>query len=288
MTFVISEPANTRYISPIKSNLGSEHHARQPIQPGRFAYGRIENVEADHLRVCLTDACGVSHDSPFSHTWGLRQMDPIEQAATAATTTPAVEQTDAFVAPPHTGSAGRIPGSRAIWVGITSVFVEFTVLFTVYFVARSHFPEAFRAGAELLPRLSGTLITLAMISSSFCLAASVATIRAGANRASLRWLVLGVLLALTYPVIKYFEITWNLAHGIDAHAGVFVGAYYYLTLNHLVHATWGILGMFWVLARHYTGAYSADEYGGLEALASYWHATDIIWLAIFPFFYVLA
>jgi cytochrome c oxidase subunit 3 len=46
--------------------------------------------------------------------------------------------------------------------------------------------------------------------------------------------------------------------------------------------------MFWVLARHMTGAYSANDYGGLDALASYWHATDIIWLAIFPFFYVLA
>jgi cytochrome c oxidase subunit 3 len=32
----------------------------------------------------------------------------------------------------------------------------------------------------------------------------------------------------------------------------------------------------------------AEDYSGLEALASYWHATDIIWLVIFPFFYVLA
>ena len=42
------------------------------------------------------------------------------------------------------------------------------------------------------------------------------------------------------------------------------------------------------LARHLAGGYSAEDYSGLEALASYWHATDIIWLVIFPFFYVLA
>ena len=96
------------------------------------------------------------------------------------------------------------------------------------------------------------------------------------------------MVALGYPVTKYLEIDWNLAHGIDGQAGVFVGAYYYLTLNHLVHASWGILGMFWVVVRHLGGAYSAEDYGGLEALASYWHATDIIWLVIFPFFYVLA
>ena len=42
------------------------------------------------------------------------------------------------------------------------------------------------------------------------------------------------------------------------------------------------------MGRVLAGGYSADDYAGLEALASYWHATDIIWLVIFPFFYVLA
>ena len=204
-----------------------------------------------------------------------------------ATGTDTVRSTAAAVSD-NPVQAGRIPGNRGIWVGITCVFVEFAVLFTVYFVARAHFPEAFHAGAERLPRLAGTLITLFMISSSFCVAASVAMIRVDRVRVSLYWLIAGLLLAFGYPVTKYFEIMWNLAHGVDAQAGVFVGAYYYLTLNHLVHASWGILGMLWVLARHITGAYSAAEYDGLEALACYWHATDIIWLVIFPFFYVLA
>ena len=189
---------------------------------------------------------------------------------------------------PPSESGGRIPGNRGIWVGITCIFVEFGVLFMVYFVARAHFPEAFHSGAERLSRTAGTVITLLMISSSFSVAAAVVSMRAGQQRASLRWLVVALLLALGYPLTKYLEIRWNLAHGVDAQAGVFVGAYYYLTLNHLVHASWGILGMLWVLCRHVTGAYSAHDYGGLEALASYWHATDIIWLVIFPFFYVLA
>ena len=186
------------------------------------------------------------------------------------------------------GKRGRIPGNTGIWVGITCVFVEFAVLFIVYFVSRAHFPDAFHQGAALLSRWAGGLITLLMISSSFCLAASVASIRAGQRRRSLYWMVAALVLALGYPLTKYLEIRWNLAHGIDAQAGVFIGAYYYLTLNHLVHASWGILGMLWILGRHLWGAYSAQDYSGLEALASYWHATDIIWLAIFPFFYVLA
>jgi cytochrome c oxidase subunit 3 len=182
----------------------------------------------------------------------------------------------------------RIPGNKGIWVGISCEFLEFLVLFIVYFVARAHFPEAFEQGAERLSRLSGTLITLLMVTSSYCIACSVATMRAGQRRRSLNWLVGGLIVALGYPVAKYFEIQWNLAHDINGRSGIFFTVYYYLTFNHLVHSVWGIIGILWVLARHLFGGYSAEDYGGLEAIASYWHATDIIWLIIFPFFYVLA
>ena len=181
----------------------------------------------------------------------------------------------------------RIPGHKGIWVGITCEFVEFAVLFIVYFVARLHFPNAFESGAGRLSRLSGTIITLLMVTSGFFIASSVVNLRAGRRRQSIVWLLAGLITALGYPVAKYLEIMWNLEHGINGSSGIFFTVYYYLTINHLVHASWGILGMLWVLARHLVGAYSAEDAVGLEALASYWHATDIIWLVIFSFFYVL-
>ena len=46
--------------------------------------------------------------------------------------------------------------------------------------------------------------------------------------------------------------------------------------------------MCWVLAKMLTNSYFAEQHDGLEVLASSWHAIDIIWLAIFPLFYVLA
>lgn len=182
---------------------------------------------------------------------------------------------------------GRVPGNKGIWVGICCEFVEFLVLFAVYFVARAHFPQAFEQGAERLSRPAGTLITVVMVSSSFCIACSVATMRAGRRRSSILWLLAGLVLALAYPATKLAEIQWNLANGINGQAGIFFSVYYYLTFNHMVHAFWGMLGILWVLARHLTGAYSQHDHDGLEALACYWHATDLIWLVIFSFFYVL-
>ena len=77
---------------------------------------------------------------------------------------------DALIGPERLqteSSEGRIPGSKGIWVGITCEFVEFIVLFAVYFIARAHFPDAFHEGAQRLNIVAGTAITLLMVSSSF-------------------------------------------------------------------------------------------------------------------------
>ncbi len=186
------------------------------------------------------------------------------------------------------GAAMRIPGNKGIWVGISCELFEFALMFLVYFIARSHYPEAFRDGAERLSKISGTAITLLMVTSGFFIARSVNAIKADRRRASIAWLCAGLAVAVAYPVVKWLEVQWNLAHDINGRSGVFFTVYYYLTFNHLVHSCWGILGMLWVLFRHAGGRYSAEEHSGLEALGAYWHATDIIWLAIFPLLYVLS
>ena len=64
--------------------------------------------------------------------------------------------------------------------------------------------------------------------------------------------------------------------------------YWYLTINHFIHASWGLLGMGWCLARLTAGAYSAQEHRGLASMAIYWHATDLVWLMLFALFYAFA
>ncbi|SMB22381.1 putative denitrification protein NorE [Sterolibacterium denitrificans] len=209
---------------------------------------------------------------------------PTVPSASSLPGTPGADRNEPSALP---ASKGRVPGNTGIWVGITCEFVEFALLFCVYFIARAHFPESFEEGATRLSKLAGTVITLLMVTSSYFIACSVIEMRRDRRRRSLLWLLGGLLLALGYPLAKFLEFRWNLAHGITGESGIFFTVYYYLTLTHMVHAIWGILGMLWVIVRHILGIYSAEDYGGLEALASYWHATDIIWLVIFPFFYVL-
>ena len=182
---------------------------------------------------------------------------------------------------------GHIPGNKAIWVGIYAELTEFALMFFVYFIARAHHPEIFHQGPAQLSLLAGAANTIIMLTSSFFIARAVLAIRHNDQRVCLGWLAAALIVGIGYPVVKFFEVSWNLTQGIDGRGNVFQSSYYYLTLNHLVHVSWGLLGLVWILFRTYTGGYTAGDHRGLVAFASYWHATDMIWLMIFPLFYVL-
>ena len=183
--------------------------------------------------------------------------------------------------------AGRIPGNKGIWAGILSEMTEFALLFGVYFIARAHFPDAFRAGPLQLSLFAGTFNTLLMISGSYFVANAVIAIRQNRPEISVRWLLLVLMAACGYFVTKYFEFRWNVDHGVPGGSGIFFTVYYYLTFTHMVHVGWGIMGLLWVMARTRTGAYTPQDHEGMEAFASYWHATDLVWLVIFPLLYLL-
>lgn len=185
------------------------------------------------------------------------------------------------------GKAGRIPGNAGIWVGIFCVLVEFLLLFSVSFIAKAHNQAAFLAGPGKLATSAGILITACLLTSGYCMVKAVAAMRRNARASTAAWVSAAFLLGLGYPVVKYYEIQWNIAQGLDGEAGIFYTTYYYLTLNHLVHVSWGLLGLAWAGVRTALGIYSADDYAGLEAAAMYWHTNDVIWLMVFPLFYVL-
>jgi len=164
---------------------------------------------------------------------------------------------------------------------------EFGLLFCVYFVARFYNPASFQSGPAEINVMAGTANTVMMISGSYFVVKAVHAIRDNQSRLALRWLFLVLLTILGYATIKSLELQWNLAHGITGRSGIFFTVYYYLTLTHMVHVFWGGIALLWVIFRTHSGGYNSHSHEGLESFASYWHATDLVWLVIFPLLYLL-
>lgn len=180
----------------------------------------------------------------------------------------------------------RTPGGIAVWILIYAELTEFALFFLVYLIARAHNPEIFSAGPGALNTTAGLANTLLLITSSFCMARAVATVRRNDRQRTSRWLWLTIACALGYCGVKGWEYLWNDAHDIYTRRDIFFTLYYYLTFNHLLHVLMGIVIMLWMLFRNRLGSYD-EEHEGFENGACYWHMIDLVWIIIFPLLYVL-
>lgn len=135
--------------------------------------------------------------------------------------------------------ANRIPGNGAVWVGIYAEMTEFALMFLVYFIAKVFHQEVFNEGPLQLNTLAGTLNTLALLTSSFCVAKAVACVRMSLIATAIRWLWGTIICAMFYLAVKTWEYYWNIEQGIEIETNLFFTVYYYMTFNHFLHVGWG-------------------------------------------------
>jgi len=183
--------------------------------------------------------------------------------------------------------AGRIPGNGAVWVGIYAEMTEFALMFIICFAAKVHYPAAFSEGPSQLNISAGILNTLALLTSSYFVAKAVGCVRMNQINKAVHWLWGTIAAAVFYLLVKAWEYQWNTEQGIEVDTNMFFTVYYYMTFNHFLHVAWGGGAILWAIFRLKRGAYTPDSHEGLEAIASYWHMIDLIWIIIFPLLYVL-
>lgn len=179
----------------------------------------------------------------------------------------------------------NVPGNLPIWVGIFAEMFEFALCFAIYFVAKLHYPELFNQGPLQLHTIAGTINTLVLITSSYCVARAMVAIRQNRPQTSVHWLYGTLFCGCLYIVIKLLEYRWNWQQGIFTNTNEFFSVYYYITFNHFIHVAWGSCAIFWLILRLKSDAYSSDDFEGMEAIACYWHMIDLVWIIIFPLLY---
>ena len=209
-----------------------------------------------------------------------------------------LQMPDTHTHPAHPAPHSDIEGDRiGMWLFLFTEVLLFGGLFLLYAVYFTTDPEAFHNGGKVLNRVMGTVNTVVLITSSLFVALAVSALQKG-RVALARNLLLGTIAsALVFLVIKYFEWTAKIEHGLYPNGPeflllpkgemLFFNLYYMMTGLHGIHVIIGASLLGWVWWRMGTGQINAGKPVALENVGLYWHIVDLVWIYLFPLFYLV-
>lgn len=184
-----------------------------------------------------------------------------------------------------------------MWLFIFTEILFFGGLFVVYSVYRYMNPVAFDLAHKELSVTMGFVNTVVLLVSSATIAMSISAIQMGKKKQSFYFLAVTIVLAIVFLINKYFEWGSKFEHGMYPGSELmsmlsqgdilFFSLYFFMTGLHALHIIIGIGLLGVCLAKVNKGQINSGKYALLENSGLYWHLVDLIWIFLFPLFYLI-
>lgn len=184
-----------------------------------------------------------------------------------------------------------------MWLFLFTELLLFGGLFVLYMAYRVEYSVDFQVAAKELQIAMGTTNTIVLLTSSLTMVLAIVALQRGSKKYSITFLASTIGLAFVFLVIKYFEWSAKIHHGIFPGGEellnktngeiIFFGLYYTMTGLHGLHVIIGIIILSFMLVFVARGSYNKDYFVKLENGGLYWHLVDLIWIFLFPLFYLL-
>ena len=196
-----------------------------------------------------------------------------------------------------------------MWLFLYTELLLFGALFLAYSVYRNMYPKDFEIAASQLDRTVGTVNTIVLLFSSLTIVVAIVALQRGNKALSIVMVLLTMACAFTFLIIKSFEWKAKFAHGIflvpNSMAGeasklltpgadmlpqgqvVFYGLYFVMTGLHALHVIVGIAVFVVILVFMYKDITHKKDVVFLENSGLYWHIVDLIWIFLFPLYYLV-
>jgi cytochrome o ubiquinol oxidase subunit III len=186
----------------------------------------------------------------------------------------------------HEGPAPkRIVTGYGFWIFLLSDIVMFSCFFAAYAVLLGQTAGGPR-GSELFDLRSVAAETAFLLLSSFT--CGLAMIAADVRDA--RWFQAGMavtcLFGLGFLALELREFADLVGRGAGPTRSAFLSAFFTLVGCHGAHVSAGILWLLTMMAQVFAKGFRADIMRRLLCFALFWHALDIIWVAIFSVVYL--
>lgn len=216
------------------------------------------------------------------------------------------------VVPHHFESAeqAEVSSKLGLWLFLVTEILLFGGLFVAYIVYRAHYPAMFHEASHHLDKTLGAFNTLVLICSSFSMAMAVQMSRENKPKIASGLLLITLLCAATFMVVKYFEYSHKFHSGIaplyhdetgyhfgfshfnhslfeHKNANLFYSLYFVMTGIHGIHVLVGMGLIAWILYRNTKRQFSDEYYTPVDLTGLYWHLVDLIWIYLFPLMYLI-
>lgn len=202
-----------------------------------------------------------------------------------------------FILPNSGHNRDDVSSKLGMWLFLFTELLLFGGLFLVYMVYRFIYDAAFLHASLNLNVWFGGVNTVVLLTSSMTVAMSITAMQKGNTKLSKNLLWLTILAALTFLVIKSFEWAAKFEHGLFpgmAHYSqlpngdrLFFFLYFFMTGLHALHVIVGAVILLFVIRGIGKNNVRQDKYMFLENGGLYWHLVDLIWIYLFPLFYLI-
>ena len=202
-----------------------------------------------------------------------------------------------FVLPNSGHNRDDVSSKMGMWLFLFTELLLFGGLFLVYMVYRFVYHDAFLQASYDLNVWFGGVNTVILLTSSMTVAMSITAMQKGNPGLSTKLLWLTILAALAFLVIKSFEWSAKFEHGLFpgmAHYSelpngerLFFFLYFFMTGLHALHVIVGAVFLLIVIRGIGKQNVRQDKYMLLENGGLYWHLVDLIWIYLFPLFYLI-
>ena len=191
-----------------------------------------------------------------------------------------------------------------MWVFLITEIMFFGGMFLAYTIYRSTFPNIFGVASASLNLPIGATNTCVLLLSSFTMVMAVRAAQLGQKRTIILFLIVTMLFGFAFLGIKAYEWTEKFEeHHVPAqasfhldgvtgpdqqgHAKLFFSLYFAMTGLHALHMVVGVGILSFIIWQTAKGTYSSKYYTPVDIAGLYWHFVDIVWIFLFPLFYLI-
>jgi len=181
-------------------------------------------------------------------------------------------------------NVGRV--KLAWWTFLASEIVLFGVILSAYVYVRTASPY-WPSPGSLFDIWHGAVNTFVLLTSSLTVVLALSSARRGSRAGTVGFLAATLFLGVFFLLNKYGEWADLFSHGLSFSSGLPASTFFLTTGIHGAHVAAGLLALAYLLARASRGAYLGEGHETLEYFGYYWHFVDIVWVFIFPLFYLI-